>query len=100
MTLPPLDPLVRDFIDVAGAEPSTHPTDRLEDGRPGPRGRTPARRPGLPVVVMSGCASGRKAGEKEMLAREHFLAKPFTTESLLVQVRVALTGSSAANLLR
>ncbi len=46
--------------------------------------------PGLPVVITSGYASGRRPGEKALLSREPFLAKPFTTESLLVQVRAAL----------
>jgi hypothetical protein len=54
-----------------------------------------AERPDLPVVVMSGYASGRQGGEKALLEREVFLAKPFTTEALLVQVRSALAGRPA-----
>jgi two-component system, cell cycle sensor histidine kinase and response regulator CckA len=52
-----------------------------------------AERPSLPAVVMSGYASGRTPGERELLGREVFLAKPFTLESLLLQVRAALDGA-------
>ena len=55
-----------------------------------------AERPDLPVVVMSGYASGRREGERELLHREVFLAKPFTTESLLVRVRDALGRAARA----
>jgi PAS domain S-box-containing protein len=49
-----------------------------------------AQQPALPVVVMSGYASGSDPAEAELLAREPFLAKPFSTESLLVAMREAL----------
>jgi CheY-like chemotaxis protein len=49
-----------------------------------------AQQPALPVVVMSGYASGSDPAEVELLAREPFLAKPFSTELLLVAVREAL----------
>jgi CheY-like chemotaxis protein len=49
-----------------------------------------AQRPSLPLVIMSGYVSGSDPAEAELLAREPFLPKPFTTESLLVAVREAI----------
>ena len=48
--------------------------------------------PTFPVVVMSGYARGDNEVTAALTAREVFLEKPFTTESLLTQVRAALDG--------
>jgi PAS domain S-box-containing protein len=53
-----------------------------------------AERPDVALVVMSGYASGRREGEKALLDHEVFLAKPFTSETLLVQVRAALADAA------
>ncbi|MGZ8458206.1 MAG: response regulator, partial [Gemmatirosa sp.] len=52
-----------------------------------------AEQPALPIVVMSGYASGKDPEERVLLEREVFLTKPFSAESLLQQVRAALDGA-------
>jgi PAS domain S-box-containing protein len=52
-----------------------------------------AEQPALPIVVMSGYASGKDPEERALLEREVFLTKPFSAESLLQQVRAALDGA-------
>jgi CheY-like chemotaxis protein len=59
-----------------------------------------AERPRLPVVVMSGYAGEGEPGAREPLARELFLAKPFTSEALLLHVRAALDGTGEPATLR
>ncbi|GLC25189.1 PAS domain S-box protein [Roseisolibacter agri] len=49
-----------------------------------------AEQPTLPIVVMSGYASVEDSDERLLLEREVFLAKPFSAETLLEQVRAAL----------
>jgi two-component system, cell cycle sensor histidine kinase and response regulator CckA len=51
-----------------------------------------AARPALPLVIMSGYAGGQGPDEEALLAREPFVAKPFTPRSLLTQLRAALDG--------
>jgi PAS domain S-box-containing protein len=52
-----------------------------------------AEQPALPIVVMSGYASGKDPEERALLEREVFLTKPFSAETLLQQVRAALDGA-------
>jgi PAS domain S-box-containing protein len=52
-----------------------------------------AEQPALPIVVMSGYASGKDPEERALLERERFVTKPFSAESLLQQVRAALDGA-------
>ena len=56
-----------------------------------------AARPTLPLVIMSGYAGDQPPDEAALLAREPFLAKPFTPRSLLTQVRAALDGRAQAD---
>ncbi len=49
-----------------------------------------AERPGLPIVFMSGYAADEELPDEGLLASTVFLAKPFSSESLLVCVREAI----------
>ncbi|MDF1504628.1 PAS domain-containing protein, partial [Roseisolibacter sp. H3M3-2] len=58
--------------------------------------RLRAERPGLPVLVMSGYSLGRDEAERALLEDAHYLAKPFTADTLLPRVRAALDGAPTA----